>query len=221
MGFVIWFHNLSLYRAIKKEEEYRHSLEPRYKHLNDELHVEITAYAAPAEAHARIALALTEIRRFLVPVNINLNSSHWPNLVLLALDGGARLSVSLAKLLTFVSQPWRSVNAVLHWSWLPLQYGLLSPPCPFPGQLMINKWTGEGRIMLDSIAFLFDCDVSFACACASVSCRFLWLDWRGFFISWRLLAAGFSTILAMFGRFLMRHLKIAHGRNQQEGERKK
>ena len=53
-----------------QEEEYRHSLEPRYKHLNDELHVEITAYAAPAEAHARIALALTEIRRFLVPVSL-------------------------------------------------------------------------------------------------------------------------------------------------------
>lgn len=50
-----------------KEEECRLSLEPRYKHLNDDLHVEITAYAPPAEAHARIALALTEIRRFLVP----------------------------------------------------------------------------------------------------------------------------------------------------------
>jgi len=48
-------------RDKNKEEEYRHSLEPRYKHLNDELHVEITAYAAPAEAHARIALALTPL----------------------------------------------------------------------------------------------------------------------------------------------------------------
>ncbi|KAK4026077.1 RNA-binding protein asd-2 isoform X1 [Daphnia magna] len=54
-------------RDKHKEEEYRHSHEPRYRHLNDDLHVEITAYAAPAEAHARIALALTEIRRFLVP----------------------------------------------------------------------------------------------------------------------------------------------------------
>jgi KH domain-containing RNA-binding signal transduction-associated protein 3 len=56
-----------------KEEEYRHSHEPRYRHLNDDLHVEITAYAAPAEAHARIALALTEIRRFLVPVTTTIN----------------------------------------------------------------------------------------------------------------------------------------------------
>ena len=60
--------NIYLYIICIKEEESRHSLEPRYKHLNDELHVEITAYAPPAEAHARIALALTEIRRFLVPV---------------------------------------------------------------------------------------------------------------------------------------------------------
>lgn len=57
------------FESIAQEEECRHSHEPRYRHLNDELHVEITAYAAPAEAHARIALALTEIRRFLVPVS--------------------------------------------------------------------------------------------------------------------------------------------------------
>jgi len=39
-------------------------------HLKDELHVEITAFAPPAEAHARIAYALAEVRRFLVPVFI-------------------------------------------------------------------------------------------------------------------------------------------------------
>jgi hypothetical protein len=60
----------SLVGFYLQEEEYRHSHEPRYRHLNDDLHVEITAYAAPAEAHARIALALTEIRRFLVPVRL-------------------------------------------------------------------------------------------------------------------------------------------------------
>ena len=59
----------SVNKCSLQEEECRHSHEPRYRHLNDELHVEITAYAAPAEAHARIALALTEIRRFLVPVS--------------------------------------------------------------------------------------------------------------------------------------------------------
>lgn len=51
----------------KKEEELRASLEPKYAHLNDELHVEISALAPPAEAHARIAYALAEVRKYLIP----------------------------------------------------------------------------------------------------------------------------------------------------------
>ena len=38
-------------------------------HLLEDLHVEITAFASPAEAHARIAYALAEVRRYLVPDN--------------------------------------------------------------------------------------------------------------------------------------------------------
>ena len=41
---------------------------PRPIHMQEELHVEVTAHAPPAEAYARIAYALTEIRRYLVPV---------------------------------------------------------------------------------------------------------------------------------------------------------
>ena len=40
----------------------RKSSDPKYQHLNDDLHVEITAFAPPSEAHARIAYALTEVR---------------------------------------------------------------------------------------------------------------------------------------------------------------
>lgn len=47
----------------------RNSGDPKFSHLKDDLHVEITAFAPPAEAHARIAYALTEVRRFLVPVS--------------------------------------------------------------------------------------------------------------------------------------------------------
>ncbi|XP_039298958.1 KH domain-containing, RNA-binding, signal transduction-associated protein 2 isoform X2 [Nilaparvata lugens] len=50
-----------------KEEELRKSGDPKFSHLNDDLHVEITSFASPAEAHARIAYALAEVRRFLVP----------------------------------------------------------------------------------------------------------------------------------------------------------
>ena len=35
--------------------------------MNDDLHVEITAFAPPSEAHARIAYALTEVRKYLIP----------------------------------------------------------------------------------------------------------------------------------------------------------
>lgn len=45
----------------------RAALDPKYAHLNDELHVEISALAPPAEAHARIAYALAEVRKYLIP----------------------------------------------------------------------------------------------------------------------------------------------------------
>ncbi|XP_037031949.1 KH domain-containing, RNA-binding, signal transduction-associated protein 3-like isoform X4 [Bradysia coprophila] len=51
----------------KKEEELRASLDPKYAHLNDDLHVEISALAPPAEAHARAAYALAEVRKYLIP----------------------------------------------------------------------------------------------------------------------------------------------------------
>ncbi|XP_065199559.1 KH domain-containing, RNA-binding, signal transduction-associated protein 3-like isoform X2 [Planococcus citri] len=54
-------------RDKTKEEELRTSLDPKYSHLTDDLHVEIQALAPPAEAYARIAFALAEIRKYLVP----------------------------------------------------------------------------------------------------------------------------------------------------------
>ena len=91
---------LLLHGCVIKEEECRLSLEPRYKHLNDDLHVEITAYAPPAEAHARIALALTEIRRFLVPVR----SYPFP------LDAFTLLRPTYLK--TSVSRLWNSLGII-------------------------------------------------------------------------------------------------------------
>ncbi|CAK1590900.1 unnamed protein product [Parnassius mnemosyne] len=54
-------------RDRQKEEELRNSLDPKYAHLSDELHVEISALAPPAEAHARIAYALAEVKKYLIP----------------------------------------------------------------------------------------------------------------------------------------------------------
>ena len=41
--------------------------DPKYHHLSEDLHVEITAFAPPAEAHARLSYALTEVRKYLIP----------------------------------------------------------------------------------------------------------------------------------------------------------
>ncbi|XP_014206390.1 KH domain-containing, RNA-binding, signal transduction-associated protein 2-like [Copidosoma floridanum] len=56
-------------RDRQKEEDLRKSMDPKYAHLFDDLHVEIMALAPPAEAHARIAFALAEVRKYLIPDN--------------------------------------------------------------------------------------------------------------------------------------------------------
>ncbi|XP_077283324.1 KH domain-containing, RNA-binding, signal transduction-associated protein 2-like [Arctopsyche grandis] len=60
----------------QKEEELRQALDPKYAHLSDDLHVEISALGPPAEAHARIAFALAEVRKYLIPDNNDLISQE-------------------------------------------------------------------------------------------------------------------------------------------------
>ena len=43
------------------------SSDPKHNHLSEDLHVEISTFASPSEAHARIALALSEVRAYLIP----------------------------------------------------------------------------------------------------------------------------------------------------------
>ena len=57
---------------VNKEEELRHTNDPKYSHLNEDLHVEITAFAPAPEAYIRMGNALHEVKRFLVPVSIQL-----------------------------------------------------------------------------------------------------------------------------------------------------
>ncbi|KAG1657821.1 KH domain-containing, RNA-binding, signal transduction-associated protein 3 [Nymphon striatum] len=54
-------------RDKAKESELREGGDPKYSHLNDELHVDISAYAPAPEAYARMANALEGIKKFLVP----------------------------------------------------------------------------------------------------------------------------------------------------------
>lgn len=47
----------------------RSSGDPKYTHLEQDLHVLIEVEAPPGQAHARLGLAIEEIKKFLVPVS--------------------------------------------------------------------------------------------------------------------------------------------------------
>merc|ERR1719195_2034967 len=75
-------------RNKQQEEELRKSSDPKYQHLNDDLHVEITAFAPPSEAHARIAYALTEVRKYLIPdSNDEIRQEQMREMELLSTNG--------------------------------------------------------------------------------------------------------------------------------------
>ncbi|XP_020797888.1 KH domain-containing, RNA-binding, signal transduction-associated protein 3 isoform X2 [Drosophila serrata] len=54
-------------RDRAKEEQLRNCGDPRYAHLQKDLFLEVSTVATPAECYARIAYALAEIRKYLIP----------------------------------------------------------------------------------------------------------------------------------------------------------
>ncbi|XP_073845364.1 quaking related 58E-1 [Musca autumnalis] len=54
-------------RDHAKEEELRKSGNLKYAHLSRDLHIEISTVAPPSEAYHRLAFALAEVRKFMVP----------------------------------------------------------------------------------------------------------------------------------------------------------
>lgn len=54
-------------RDHAKEEELRNSGNPKYAHLSRDLHIEISTVAPPSEAYHRLAYALAEVRKFMIP----------------------------------------------------------------------------------------------------------------------------------------------------------
>ena len=79
-------------RDKQKEEELRASQDPKYQHLQEDLHVEITAFAPPAEAHARIAFALTEVRKYLIPdSNDEIRQEQMRELEMISVNGDSVL----------------------------------------------------------------------------------------------------------------------------------
>ncbi|XP_077338114.1 KH domain-containing, RNA-binding, signal transduction-associated protein 1 isoform X1 [Lithobates pipiens] len=54
-------------RDKAKEEELRKGGDPKYSHLNMDLHVFIEVFGPPCEAYTRMAHAMEEVKKFLVP----------------------------------------------------------------------------------------------------------------------------------------------------------
>ncbi|XP_013098023.1 KH domain-containing, RNA-binding, signal transduction-associated protein 2 [Stomoxys calcitrans] len=54
-------------RDHAKEEELRKSGNLKYAHLSRDLHIEISTVAPPSEAYHRLAYALAEVRKFMIP----------------------------------------------------------------------------------------------------------------------------------------------------------
>ena len=55
-------------RDKQKEEDLRLSADAKYQHLHEDLHVEVTAFAPPAEAHARLVDFL--LLRHINPISV-------------------------------------------------------------------------------------------------------------------------------------------------------
>ena len=85
------FNDSHLFSSFQ-EEELRASQDPKYQHLQEDLHVEITAFAPPAEAHARIAFALTEVRKYLIPdSNDEIRQEQMRELEMISVNGDSVL----------------------------------------------------------------------------------------------------------------------------------
>ena len=94
----------------------RASQDPKYQHLQEDLHVEITAFAPPAEAHARIAFALTEVRKYLIPdSNDEIRQEQMRELEMISVNGDSVLDTlkqhSQAALLMSLGYP--SSNSIM------------------------------------------------------------------------------------------------------------
>ena len=108
-----------------KEEEMRLSKDPKYHHLNEDLHVEITAFAPPAEAHARLSYALTEVRKYLIPdSNDHIRQLQMKELEILS-NSEKMISDPSLQLLKTVS-PLHAMQPLL----VPSSTYLSTPPLP-------------------------------------------------------------------------------------------
>ena len=60
--------NLSLSWSIQEDDLRKEGL-AKHAHLNEELHVNIEVYAQATDAYQRLAHAITEVHKYMVPVS--------------------------------------------------------------------------------------------------------------------------------------------------------
>lgn len=70
-------------RDKEKEEELKNSDDPKHEHLKEPLHVLIEVEAPRSEAHARLAAALAEIKKYMVPENDEIRQEQMREMALL------------------------------------------------------------------------------------------------------------------------------------------
>ncbi|XP_057312564.1 KH domain-containing, RNA-binding, signal transduction-associated protein 2-like isoform X1 [Hydractinia symbiolongicarpus] len=70
-------------RDKEKEEELRNSDDSKYEHLKEPLHVLIEVEAPKSDAHARLAAALAEIKKYMVPENDEIRQEQMREMALL------------------------------------------------------------------------------------------------------------------------------------------
>ena len=114
-----------------QEEELRGRQDPKYYHLQEDLHVEITAFAPPAEAHARVAFALTEVwcfavdtvlyleqvRKYLIPdSNDDIRQEQMREMELLTVTGGGAVGGAGEKSGQQPVSVWRTCLVAREWA---------------------------------------------------------------------------------------------------------
>jgi len=70
-------------RNRDKEEELRNSDDPKFEHLNEPLHVLIEVEAPKSEAHARLAAALAEVTKYMIPENDDIREDQMREMALI------------------------------------------------------------------------------------------------------------------------------------------
>ncbi|KAH6921751.1 hypothetical protein HPB50_004494 [Hyalomma asiaticum] len=128
-------------RDKAKEEDLRKLKDPKYWHLHEELHVEVNAFAPPAEAYRRMAFALAQLKPFLVPDYYDeIRQTQLRELALLKNDrkNGATAAASLE------SSPSSSQASLP-----PAPPATASPPC---GNELVAVNTGSNRAPIRHIS---------------------------------------------------------------------